>query len=227
MELEEPLAKSRVFEANAPRYERWFEKHAAVYEAELRAVEGLIPKGAKGVSIGVGTGRFAEPLGVRFGVDPSSAMAAVAVKRGVRVVRGVAECLPLRFGVFDFALMITTICFVDDAARAVSEAVRILVPGGSLLVGIVDLESPLGRYYEAHRKESVFYGEATFFSTREVIDLMQQAGLDRIECAQTLFRPVDRIDADEPVKNGYGKGAFVVIRGRKQGRRGHSGVNDV
>ena len=210
------MAKTRVFDFNTERYERWFEDHSAAYRAEIRAVESLLPQGAKGLAIGVGTGRFAGPLGVRFGVEPSRRMAAVAVTRGISVVRGVAERLPLLSDTFDSALMVTTICFVDDAQSAVSEAARILVPGGSLMVGIVDLKSPLGRHYEAHRKESVFYEEATFFSTQQVITLMERAGLDHVECVQTLFGPIESVVGYEPVEEGYGKGAFVVIRGRKQ-----------
>lgn len=210
------MAKSRVFEDNTQRYERWFETHVAVYKAELRAVKSLVPEGAGGLSIGVGTGRFAAPAGAGFGIEPSRKMAEIAVSKGLRVVGGVAEHIPFRSKTFDFAMMVTTICFVDEPERAVSEAARILVPGGSLLVGIVDHESPLGRYYEAHRKESVFYEEATFFSTKEVIALMERAGLTGFKCVQTLFGALGDVDDHEPIEEGYGKGAFVMIRGRKQ-----------
>ena len=66
------------------------------------------------MEIGVGTGRFAEPLGFREGVEPSPAMAERARRRGLEVTDGVAENLPLPDATYDVALMVTTICFVDD-----------------------------------------------------------------------------------------------------------------
>ena len=59
------------FQKYAARYERWFEKNHWVYEAELKAVRSLLPEGQYGMEIGVGTGKFAAPLGVKIGVDPS------------------------------------------------------------------------------------------------------------------------------------------------------------
>jgi hypothetical protein len=53
-----------------------------------------LPKSGTGVEIGVGTGRFAEPLGIRVGVEPSKAMRQVAQKRGIEVIDGVAQVLP-------------------------------------------------------------------------------------------------------------------------------------
>jgi len=59
------------FEKYADQYEEWFVKNRWVYEAELRAVKTMIPYQGRGVEIGVGTGRFAEPLGTKIGVEPS------------------------------------------------------------------------------------------------------------------------------------------------------------
>jgi hypothetical protein len=71
-----------------------FEKNVFAYKSELQAVRYLLPKRGTGVEIGVGTVRFAEPLGIRVGVEPSKAMREVAQKRGIEVIDGVAEALP-------------------------------------------------------------------------------------------------------------------------------------
>jgi len=41
-------------------------------------VKSLIPEGLNGMEVGVGTGRFALPLGIRVGVEPADNMARIA-----------------------------------------------------------------------------------------------------------------------------------------------------
>ena len=209
------MAKTETFNKHRDEYEEWFAGNIHVYRAELRAVGELIPRQGRGVEIGVGTGRFAEPLGIGFGVEPSPAMAEIARHRGVRVVEGTAEKLPLEDESFDFALMVTTVCFVDDVLASFREARRILVPGGVFILGVVDRTSPVGRLYQEHKNESVFYREATFFSTAELVELLETAGFAGLRFRQTVFDTLDRVGPDEPVEEGYGRGSFVVIAGDK------------
>lgn len=108
-----------------------------------------------GLEIGVGTGRFAVPLGVKVGVDPSMAMLAYAAERGVLGIQGIAEDLPFKNAIFNFALVVTTICFVGDARRMLVEARRVLKPGAPLVIGFVDRDSALGQYYLDHKAENV------------------------------------------------------------------------
>ena len=109
------MPKSDLFNRHSDAYDEWFERNADLYEAELEAVRRLLPpQPSKGLEVGVGSGKFAAPLGIRTGVDPSEAMSARARMRGITVVPAVAEALPFSGGRFDHALMVTTICFVDD-----------------------------------------------------------------------------------------------------------------
>ena len=206
--------KIEIFEKYTEDYENWFVRHENLYRAELEAVRALMPPFEKGIEIGVGTGRFAAPLGIDIGVEPSRHMAEIARKKGIEVIVGVAENLPLKEESFDLALMVTTICFVDDPGKSLREIWRILKPGGYVLIGFVDRKSALGRLYEKNRSKSRFYKDATFFSTEEVLELLQKTGFEACRMKQTLFGP-DLEHMETSVKDGYGEGAFVVIRCRK------------
>jgi len=206
------------FEAHHQRYEAWFEQHEAAYISELLALRPFVPWEGRGIEIGVGSGRFAAPLGVQVGVDPSGAMLAYATARGIEVVEGTAEDLPFQAGSFDHALVVTTICFVDSPAGMLAEARRVLRPGGRLVIGFIDRESALGQHYLAHQAESVFYREATFLSADEVEHLLLEAGFTISAWGQTLAHPLPETVEIEPLRPGRGQCAFVVVAAETIGR---------
>ena len=203
------------FEIHHRRYDEWFIQHAAAYQSELLAVRALLPWRGLGLAIGVGTGRFAAPLGVQVGIDPARAVLAYATKRGISVVPGIAEALPFLDSSFDYALSVTTICFVDDATTMLTEAYRILKPGGELVIGFIDRTSELGQYYLAHQAENVFYREATFFSADEVERLLRDIGFTELVWVQTLSKGLDETNGIEPLRTGHGQGAFVVVNAKR------------
>lgn len=203
------------FEKHVERYEAWYEKNPHAYAAELAAIRELLPQAGKGVEIGVGTGRFASPLGIGIGVEPSLAMGKVAAERGVRVVEGVAERLPLPDESFDFLLLVNVVCFLEDPIAAFREAWRVLKDGGQLIIGFIDADSPLGRGYREKKGASLFYRDAFFHTSAEIISWFRKAGFADLVFRQTLFRPLEEMDSEEPVKEGHGEGSFEVVRGRK------------
>ena len=136
------------FDKNVEQYEQWFVDHPFAYVSELHAVRELLPKSGRGIEIGIGTGRFAAPLGIKLGIEPSRAMEKIARKKGLEVIHGVAEKLPFKDQEFDFALMVTTVCFLDDIDLAFHEVFRVLKPHGAFVIGFVDRSSPIGKSYE-------------------------------------------------------------------------------
>ncbi len=205
------MAKTQPFDIFTDRYENWFEKHRYVYLSELEALKKVY-SGERSVEIGVGTGRFASPLGVKYGIEPSLEMGKIAKKRGIYVIRGIAEELPLRSSSFDNVLFITTICFVDDIKKAFLEAKRILNKTGSIIIGFVDKNTHLGQFYLKHKDENPFYRYANFFSTGEVINILLSTGFKIKDIYQTVFDFLDKVRSVQPPRSGYGEGAFVVIK---------------
>ena len=74
-----------IFNHNYKKYDLWYERNKFAYLSELEAVKKVLPKRGEGLEIGVGTGRFAAPLGITAGVDPSKNMIKIAKKRGIDV----------------------------------------------------------------------------------------------------------------------------------------------
>jgi ubiquinone/menaquinone biosynthesis C-methylase UbiE len=103
------------------------------------------------------------------------------------VIDGVAEALPFEDCLFDFALMVTTICFVDDIEASFKEAFRVIKPAGFLINGFVDRNSSLGKFYQQHRAKNVFYKIAIFYSVDEIIPSLKKAGFRNLTFTQTIF----------------------------------------
>jgi SAM-dependent methyltransferase len=204
------------FDKNVDQYEQWFVDNPLAYVSELRAVRELVPTNSNGIEIGLGTGRFAAPLGITRGIEPSRSMAELARKKGIEVVAGVAEHLPFMDNEFGFVLMVTTVCFLDDMDMALREVRRVLKPGGALVIGFVDRDSPLGKDYQARKDTSAFYQHATFYTTKDIAAALEKAGFGAFEYRQTLFQPLETMAEVEPVKEGYGQGSFVVVRAEKK-----------
>lgn len=205
------MAKITPFEDFSEIYDDWFEKNKEKYAAELLALRCFIPANAQGLEVGVGSGKFASPLGIKTGVEPSPKMADKARKLGIHVLPGIAENLPILNSTFDFVLMVTTICFVDDLKKSFQEAFRVLKKDGFILIGFIDKDSELGKVYRTNKVKSHFYNIAEFFSTQEVISCLSESGFGDFEIKQTIFSEKDT----QRIEDGFGSGSFVAIKGLK------------
>lgn len=210
------MPKIEPFEANVSRYEEWFERNRMVYISQIEAIRPHVPAGVKGLEIGVGTGRFASALGIDVGLEPSKNMASIASKRGIEVVYGVGERLPFADSSFDVVLMVTTLCFLDDARDVFKEANRILKQGGSFVIGFIDRDSPVGKLYQERKEKNIFYRSATFYGVDEVIHLLEEAGFEDPALTQTLFGNLKDIRTVEKPLPGYGTGSFVAVGALKK-----------
>ncbi len=186
-------------------------------------------RGMRILDVGCGDGVLATRLaqaGARVtGIDASADMIATARRRataaGVEVdlVEGNAGDLPFPDEHFDCVVSVATLCFVDDPRPTIREMVRVLKPGGRLILG------ELGRWnlWAAQRRVKGWLGSklwsaAHFRSRSDLIALAHQAGLQGAAVTGAVFYPPLEIAARimGPVDHKIGTlttigGAFLVL----------------
>lgn len=209
------------FDMHADKYDRWFDENKQIYQAEVSALQRLIPQMGLGVEIGVGTGRFSIPFGIRIGIEPSRNMAQIAKARNVAVCIAVGEHLPFRDNQFDFALLVTVVCFVEDVVQLLYEVRRVIKVGGKVIIGLIDKDSALGQLYESPKDADKFYKDARFYSAPEIVALVRQVGFGELEFCQTIIGLPNTSTMAYQVRDGYGEGAFLAVNAAKlNSRRG-------
>ncbi len=211
------MAQIETFNQNTEAYEAWFEEHQAVHQSELLAVRhqlSKLPENIKGIEVGLGTGQFAAPLGIKEGIEPAENMAAIARQRGIEIMPGNAERLPYRAIHFDFVLLVT-ICHLDNIKAAFKEAYRVLKNKGSIIVGFIREDGPIAQEYQLRRKSSTFYKQAKFYRTSRVTELLTKIGFQDLDYVQTLFGRLDEIETVQLPEPGCEEGSFIVVKGQK------------
>lgn len=155
-------------------------------------------RGLRILDVGCGDGVLATRLaqvGARVtGLDASANMIAAARRRakaaGVEIdlVEGDAGGLPFPAGYFDCVVSVATLCFVDDPRPTVRGMVRVLKPGGRLILG------ELGRWslWAAQRRVKGWLGSklwnaAHFRSRGDLIDLATVARLTDTTVTGAVF----------------------------------------
>lgn len=155
----------------------------AAVEAEIRKLLENRPFRSL-LDLGTGTGRVLEMFGPEIerglGIDLSHDMLAIARSRldhaGLKncsVRQGDIFDLSLPRDSFDVVIVHQVLHFIDDGARAIAEAARVLRPGGRLLV--VDLAA---HEFEFLREE--FAHRRLGFVPETVTQWMEQAGLEGV-----------------------------------------------
>lgn len=206
------------FQKTAASYDAWYDAHPALYRTELAALKRAVPGRGRGLEIGVGTGRFASLLSIRYGLDPSPGMLGQARRRGIRAVRGFGEALPFKAGSFDFVLIVFVIEFVDDREGFLAEAARVLRNRGRLVVGFMDRDSVWGRHFRSTSPAREYFHPP---SPPDLIAVLERIGLRCEASWQTLFGPPPDLLRVERPRSGFGRGSFVAIRAVK-GRKAPS-----
>lgn len=182
------------FNPMADAYDRWYDtaEGSAIFHEELECLR-LLQEDFSGrwLEVGVGTGRFAEALGVTHGIELSPPMAVKATRRGVRVCVGRAEQLPFKEQVFEGVLMALTLCFLEYPEKALRECARVLPENGKLVLGTVPGDSPWGRAYVRKGDEGhPVYAHARFHTINETVRLFEKMGfMLRRGCSALFWGP--------------------------------------
>ncbi|WP_321505055.1 class I SAM-dependent methyltransferase [uncultured Methanoregula sp.] len=174
------IPSRRVFAEYTDDYDRWFDEHGDVYRAQVHMLRNAIPNHGLGLEVGVGSGRFAKPLNIRCGIDPSRELIRIARQRGIEAVIGEGEHLPYRAGTFDYVLMMTVICFLDDAVAVFHEVSRVLRPGGMLVVAFIESGGELTLQYLSEPTKGRFLRYAKFRTVEEAVGFFSDTGFTKV-----------------------------------------------
>jgi ubiquinone/menaquinone biosynthesis C-methylase UbiE len=214
------------FDALAAKYDSWYDGRGRVaFESELAAVRAVLPECPKPwLEVGVGTGRFAQALGIRLGIDPSVGLLELARRRGVEALYGEGEELVFRPGSFGTVFLLTTWEFLREPARVLTECRRVLRPEGRLVNGYLDRGGKWGRsYIEKAEAGHPLFSQAHFDAHETVRRQTEAAGFRITLVVSTLFSGPDEPQVVEAPAAGFVPGAsFVVIAARPAASRASS-----
>lgn len=176
---------AQYFERNAADWERVRALHLAEADIDsaILAAAGSGPFDLM-VDVGVGQGRmiqlFADRVRRAEGFDTSRQMLAIAraslddLKAKAAVRFGDAYAPPIEPGAADLVTIHQVLHFLSDPARAISEAARMLKPGGRLvIVDFAPHQFEFLREEHAHRRLG--------FADREIAEWCEAAGIVKLE----------------------------------------------
>ena len=178
-------AAESYFAAQAPDWDRVRVLHVSEERVEAAVLEAVGEAPVRALlDLGTGTGRMLEILAPHatraVGIDGSHAMlnlARLRVERGslrnVQLRQGDIYALPVERDDYDLVVVHQVLHYLDEPARALREAARVLRPGGRLLV--VDFAPHADetlRAAHAHRRLG--------FARAEIEGFLRDAGLDAL-----------------------------------------------
>ncbi|MCS7245499.1 MAG: methyltransferase domain-containing protein [candidate division WOR-3 bacterium] len=208
-----------MFDTYYKRYDEWYEKPfgKSAYKLELDCIKKILNSFNLGLEVGVGTGRFASGINIKYGIDISFNMLKLAKERYIKVVKAKAENLPFKNNSFDLVLIVVSICFIKYPFLALKEAYRVLRNGGRVVLGLILSDSPWADYYKRKREHPI-YKIATFYSYYEVVSMLELSGFRILRVLSTLFekpqeeKPIENLE----IREGYYKEAgFTCIEALK------------
>jgi ubiquinone/menaquinone biosynthesis C-methylase UbiE len=211
--------------ADAERYDRWFESPWGSYAfaTERRAIlaaAGTLT-GKTVADIGCGTGRFTTDLerhsGHVVGLDPDPSMLAVAARRTeAPLIVGDGHLLPFADHRFDVAIAITVCEFATDPTVVIAELARITRPGGRVVVGALNRQSPWG-IANRHQFDQPPWDTARFLTRADLRRIGEPHGTVHPQAALYPPRALPLIRVWGPVLEHVGRlvapaaGAFNVL----------------
>jgi len=209
-----------VFDSLSREYDSWFDNEGRLtFIIETGAIKAALPSLPKPwLEVGVGSGRFAQALGIGTGIDPSLNLIKVARRRGINVFLANGEDSIFDEETFGTVFLIVTLCFVESPMDVLLESRRILNREGKLVIGLVLRGSAWGQFYENKKRQGHrFYSHATFYNFEEVQGFLDNTGFAIERVFSTLFqRPGEVKQMERPRKGLYTDAGFVIVTAKKK-----------
>ena len=205
----------KAFDNFAKEYDMWYQEYKEILESECKLIKSLDLK-VFGIDIGIGTGIFASYSNVSIGIDPAINMLKIAKNRGIEVIRASGEFIPFKEKIFDFAIMIATLCFLERPREVLKEIHRILKDNGLLVVCILPRDSKWGELYEKKKSEGhKLYKFAHFYTVNEACSLITEMGFKVVMIRSTLRQPPGKSFYVEEPEDGFQGHGFSCIKAIK------------
>ncbi len=236
--------KNTVFDGYAKKYDKWFLEHENIFKSEL----GLLLKALEGnsdrriLSVGCGSGFFEMVLAqhgvvVAEGIEPSSDMASIAVKRDLDVKVDTIENVKLEVEAYDVIYFNTSSCYIDDIGLAYKKSYNALKVGGKLIIIDIPKESAFGLMYllltsdnvfedlkfegaipnlQRHKRMIEILKAARWRTTEEKVRILEKLRMKNFRFLQTLIKnPFYSDEEVEETIHGYKSGSYVAIIAEK------------
>ena len=204
---------SKAFDEIAEAYDSWYDDNP-LFQCEINALNEVVSVSPLSLEVGIGSGRFSQALGIRYGVDPASGLLALAKNRGVVSIQAMAEALPFKKNSLEQIFFIFSFCFLEDSFKALQEAAGVLKRGGLLIIGFVPKDSNWGSLYEQKKQEGhPLYKYASFFSLEDLLSNIEKAHFRIVGGASTLFQSpkLKKNHTEKPIRGLHSKAGFIVL----------------
>ena len=165
------------FHIRAQEYDEWFDS-SPLFAIELAALQAIQTQLTKPfLEVGVGPGRFAQDLGIEYGIDPALSPLQLAKHRSIISINGVGEQLPVRSQSIGTIYLLFTLCFLEDPTTAFKEFYRVLKPGGHFVIGLIPAGSAWGKHLNRKGQDDhPIYKYAHFRTIEETTLLLVEHG---------------------------------------------------
>ncbi len=226
----------KVYDEYAKEYDAWFLENQNLLHSEVKLVAHFMHNAGNVLSIGCGSGLFEMILekeyaiSIKNGIEPSSSMAEIARKRGMKVTIGSAEQDILGCDQYDTLLYNGCPSYISDLASSFENAYKALRKRGKIVVIDVPKESGYATLYNLamtlgtwnhsllkdvqppHPYPIEFVKSANWRTTGEKVEILQHVGFKNFQFAQTLTTcPCYSNDAIEEPSEGFSRGSYVAI----------------